>query len=122
MRVTDSNSISAIQNLRSKGIKVVIATDNMDTFRRFTIPAMGLEKYFDGFLISNELCAYKYQTIGKKIPFFDEYLMKNDLTYSDIVLLDDCQDKTGIYKELGFEIELIKSPMVVTEILRKYSN
>ena len=36
-----------IKRIREKGKKVVIATDNVDVFEEFTVPALKLNKYFD---------------------------------------------------------------------------
>src|SRR3989344_694778 len=38
-----------LKQIKQKGIKVVIATDNMDTFRRFTVPGMKLDSLFHEF-------------------------------------------------------------------------
>lgn len=82
----------------------MIATDNMDTFERFTIPAMKLNELFDDFLISHSLKVLKEDIQENSISFFDEYLNKNKLTYQETVLLDDCIEKTGTYDKLGLNI------------------
>ncbi|NQV88011.1 MAG: HAD family hydrolase [Parcubacteria group bacterium] len=122
MRLANDRVLPVVQEIRDMGVSVVIATDNMDTFRRFTVSSLGLENYFDNFLVSNELQVVKYQTEQNAIPFFDDYLKKNSLTYKDVVLLDDCDDKTGVYKKLGFKIELVDSPSSLLNILKKYLN
>lgn len=97
--------------LQGLGIRCVIATDNMDTFRTYTIPALRLNEIFDDFLISNELGVMKYDVDKNKktIPFFDNYLKRNNLLYRDVVLVDDCIDD-GFYAELGFNIVQVKEP------------
>ncbi len=73
--------------------KCVIATDNMDTFTRFTVPALRLSEHFDGILNSFERGVLK-QDIDEqnpdRIPFFDEYLREYNLQCEDVVLTDDC--------------------------------
>lgn len=100
-----------VYSLQAKGIKVVIATDNMDTFRTFTVPALKLDEMFDDILVSNEQGALKDQPEPKgEILFFDEFLDKNKMTYSDAILLDDSLDLSRKYKQLGFDRIRIKSP------------
>lgn len=118
----DESIPELINALKAKGIKVVIATDNMDTFRKHTVPSMDLELLFDDLLISCELGLLKGDHDEKSIPFFDEYLEKYNWKYSDSVLLDDCIDKTGVYDNLGLQIRQITSPEVFVEILKEYAD
>lgn len=111
-----------INKIKAKGIKAVIATDNMDTFERFTIPAMKLEELFDDFLISHSLRLLKGDLQENSIPFFDEYLNKHNLTYRDTVLLDDCIDETGTYDKLGLKIIQITSPEKLINVLKEYAS
>ena len=110
-----------IKSIQQRGTKVVIATDNMDTFRSYTIPGMNLANIFDDFLISCELKCLKNDFKGKKILFFDNFLKSNQLSFSDVVLLDDWLDKTGTYDKLGFKIIEIDSPRRLLEILSSYA-
>lgn len=107
-----------VGQLRDRGILVVIATDNMDTFRRYTAPSLGLDMLFDEILISSELGKLKDQPLpGDKIGFFDDYLAEKDLSYQDAVLLDDSPDSSGKYSKLGFERILIDSPAKLISVL-----
>lgn len=100
-----------IQELRNKGFTVVIATDNMDTFRAYTVPALQLDKLFDDILVSSELGVLKDDaTPSDTIKFFDAYLSEKGLNYNDAILLDDSPDSSGKYSLLGFERVLIDSP------------
>lgn len=110
-----------IGEVKNKGIKVVIATDNMDTFRNYTVPSMNLETLFDDLLISCELKTLKGDHDEDSIPFFNQYLSKNDLTYKDVVLLDDCTDETGVYEKLGLKINQITSSKVLVSLLKAYA-
>ena len=111
-----------INKIKNKGIKVVIATDNMDTFERFTIPSMEIGNLFDDFLISCKLKVLKEDIQEDSIPFFDNYLNKYNLSYQDAVLLDDCIDTTGVYNKLGFQIIEITSSNKLIEILKEYAS
>lgn len=55
MKLVSEEIPELIRRIKAKGIKAVIATDNMDTFSRFTIPALELTELFDDFLISYDL-------------------------------------------------------------------
>ena len=111
-----------IKSIQQKGIKVTIATDNMDTFRRYTIPGMNLVNIFDDFLVSCDLKCLKGDFKKEKLLFFDNYLQENNLFYSEVVLLDDCLDTTGTYDKLGFKIVETDSPKRLLEILSSYAN
>ncbi len=110
-----------LQLIKGKGIQVALATDNMDTFRRYTISALNLEKLFDAFLISSELGCLKYESDGDKLVFFDEYLRDRNFSYSDCVLLDDSPDRSGKFESLSFKIELISSPQELEDKLIRYA-
>jgi FMN phosphatase YigB (HAD superfamily) len=108
-----------ISNLRSKGYKVVIATDNMDTFKKFTIPEMKLENMFDDFLISSEMGILKEDYINDKAAFFEPYMVRNNFEYENTVLFDDCADKMDICKKIGMRTVNITSPTQLVDELKK---
>jgi len=119
MKFVNPQIPAIIREIRKK-TKVVVATDNMDTFERFTIPGMGLEKIFDGFLISCEIGCFKYDLSESGIPFFDNYLKANGLSYKEAVLVDDSEERTGTFEKLGFLIRKVDSPNQLFNILREY--
>lgn len=111
MQYSIDNLKDIVANIRKRGIKVVIATDNMDTFTRYTVPAMNLNDIFDGILNSYDMgCLKDDDAPSDKILFFDEYLKENGWAYGDAVLLDDSPDTSGKYAKLGFDRVLIDSP------------
>lgn len=114
MRYSIDDLEDIVRRVRANGIEVVIATDNMDTFSRFTVPAMRLDTVFDGILNSYDTGYLKDDNHPEdSIPFFDEYLARHGWNYADAILLDDSPDKSGKYKRLGFERVLIDSPEVL---------
>lgn len=119
MQLVSTEALDLVGKLRKKGSKCVIATDNMDTFLKYTRPAMRLDDYFDDFLVSFENKILKFDVGDNSIPFFDDYLEKSGLTYEDVLLIDDCVDKSGIYDRLGFKILQIFNPDDFLEKLRK---
>jgi FMN phosphatase YigB (HAD superfamily) len=111
-----------IEKIRKRGILVVVATDNMDTFSLFTAPALKLDKLFDDVLNSHVL-GYLKDDIDPpdKILFFDAFLEKHNLSYEDSILLDDSPDSSGKYKKLGFNRELIDGPEKLERILESFA-
>lgn len=122
MKFVSDEVLPLVQKLREKGMKCVIATDNMDTFMEYTVPAMDLKKHFDGFLVSSEKGLFKFDTEGDSIPFFEKYLKENNLDYGEVVLIDDCIDKSGTYERLGFDILQVSSPDDFMGKLRHLAN
>lgn len=118
MKFCDPRVPTLVSNLRKSGKKIVIASDNMDVFRRFTIPALQLSKIFDGFILSNEMGFYKYKSSGGNLPFFDKYLNSQGLSYQNAVLLDDSEEKTGTFNRLGFSIIKITTPASFVSALK----
>ncbi len=110
MHYSINNLESIIKKIQKRGTKVVIATDNMDTFSDFTVPAMSLDKVFDGILNSHSIGYLKDDELPvDRILFFDGYLKSNGWEYADAILLDDSPDSSGKYKKLGFDRVLIDS-------------
>ncbi len=121
MKLCSTKITNLISKIQKKNIKVVIATDNMDVFDQYTIPAMNLHSIFDGVINSSNIGFLKDDPEPKdSILFFDDYLKKYNLKYEDSVLLDDSPDKTGKYKKLGFDRILIKTPKELLEELNNY--
>jgi len=113
MRLVSEDILPLVKKLRDSGTKCVIATDNMDTFTRFTVPALGLEKYFDDVLNSFELKVLKQDVDERnpdRIPFFDKYLKENALRCEEVALIDDCAYEVDSYQRRGFDILQIFSP------------
>lgn len=103
MAFINPDVVDRIETLRSKGVKVIIASDNMDTFRLWTIPALGLEDLFDGILTSERQGALKSE-VGEdgSSPFFSLYLRQNNLQPGEAVLIDDNQE-LKLVESLGID-------------------
>lgn len=112
---------SLIRKIRRKGHKVIVATDNMDTFMRYTVPAMSLEKMFDGFLVSYELKCLKKDIKNKKIMFLESYIKENAILHSDFVLFDDSIDMKDDYQKAGIKVVTIKNPRTLIKKLSEYA-
>lgn len=109
-----------ISSLRTKEIKVVIATDNMDTFNRFTVESMRLKVIFDEILNSYEFKAVKGDFKDGKSLFFDDFIRRNNLSYSETVLLDDSTSNSDLLTGLGMRTIQITSPKDLIYNLKKY--
>lgn len=82
-----------VARLRSK-YEVWVATDNMDSFSMFTVPALKLGEIFDGVLNSADLGALKADfSVDGESMFFGKFLSKKGLTPTDLTLVDDSQPK-----------------------------
>ncbi|RYG39516.1 hypothetical protein EON81_00755 [bacterium] len=76
--------------LREAGVRVVLATENVDACIRWAVPALGLEDSFDAILSSHELRALKHQTgASGRSRFFGDYLETERIAAGESVLIDD---------------------------------
>jgi FMN phosphatase YigB (HAD superfamily) len=101
MTLAHPKVLDSIKAKRDKKVKVIIATDNMDTFNRWTVPALNLEEHFDGILNSINMGALKeeFDEDGTN-PFFRLYLNQNSLRPDQFLLIDD-RDMSQTAKRLG---------------------
>lgn len=111
-----------VRTIQQKNIKVVVATDNMDTFREFTIPAMQLDSLFDDFLISSEMGVLKNDIVNERLVFFESFLQKHHISYEEVVLLDDSYDTFNLYRGKGFPVILIDGSDSLINTLSQYMN
>lgn len=107
--IIDPEVVALVEQLRNSGTKVVIATDNMDSFARWTTPALNLTNHFDGILNSYEQKALKkdFDSSGQSL-FFGNYLKENNLRPEECVLIDDSDDKNGNLQKLGIVYQKIR--------------
>ena len=101
---------ASIARLRAKGMRVVIATDNVDTFHRWTAPSLGLYDIFDGILNSHQLQALKEDRdqAGQSL-FFSNYLQAQQIGPGESLLLDDGEEHFGnIIRQFGIDYQHIE--------------
>lgn len=85
-----AGALQVVGKARSIGHKVFIATDNMDTFSRWTVPALGLADKFDGILNSADIGAFKKDLgVDGASRFFAETFRTHAIDPSAAVLIDD---------------------------------
>lgn len=88
--------------LQKNNIQVVIATDNADSFSRWTVPALKLKDMFDNVLNSWDLGMTKNQPY-----FFTSYLNSNHQQFKDCILIDDSTSLGSIVSPYGMEYRLV---------------
>jgi FMN phosphatase YigB (HAD superfamily) len=114
MQLVDPEILNIVSELRKNGTRVVIATDNMDTFTRWTVPALKLTKYFDGILNSHSLRALKkdkYQDGRSK--FFSEYFAAHSIEPSRTILIDD-SPRNAMVQDFGIHyVQVAKDKSVL---------
>ena len=89
--------LESINLLRSKYF-VIMTTDNMDNFSRFTKPELSLEKYFDVISNSFEERMLKKDNSGE---LFLKYTRLYNATIQNCVCLDDSQNVYEVFSKLG---------------------
>ena len=88
--------------LREAGVKVVLATENVDACIRWALPALGLEGSFDAVLSSHELRALKHQTgASGRSRFFGDYLEAERVAPGESVLIDDSAHLRPVVESFG---------------------
>ncbi len=105
MTLLSDEILPLVDTIRTRGIKCVIATDNMDIFKKYVVPALKLDEHFDDILVSFEQKALKFDMLEDEnsIPFFQEYLKRNGFVFTDALLLDDRVEAGGVYAKLDFD-------------------
>lgn len=111
---------SLIREIKDSGIKVIIATDNMDCFTRWTVPALGLDDLFDDILNSFDLGVVKndFSNEGKPL-FFAKYMDNLDEDYSSTMLLDDSSKTCNLLSLTGMQCVVINSKEKMVAILKQ---
>ncbi len=118
MKFDDPSILKLISQVRHTGIKIVIATDNMDTFNRWTVPSLQLNKHFDGILNSWKLKTLKGDSCSR---FFGQYISNNHLSPDECVIIDDSEDKNNTIARYGIKYIQITSPSEVSDILKQFT-
>ncbi|GER91022.1 hypothetical protein KDW_51840 [Dictyobacter vulcani] len=99
-----------VRQLQAMGIRVAVATDNMDTFSRWTVPGMRLTTIFDDVLNSYDLKALKMdRDANGESAFFGNYLRTHQIQPGESVLIDDGNEEYGqIIRSFGIEYRQIE--------------
>lgn len=77
---------------------IVLITGNMDSFTRFTAPALGLHGYFDAISNSSDERRLKTDDGGS---LFRQYASRFGTPIEQCVVIDDADDVCAVFTELG---------------------
>ncbi|MEZ4104058.1 MAG: HAD hydrolase-like protein [Candidatus Paceibacterota bacterium] len=112
MQVSRS-ALEMINALRKK-FTVVLITGNMDSFSRFTAPALNLSNYFDLISVSYEEGKHKTDNDG---DLFLEYANKLEVYIGDCILIDDNKKCCDLFTGHGGKAFKVNSVEETEEIL-----
>jgi putative hydrolase of the HAD superfamily len=100
----DPEVLNKIKQLRSKGVKVYLVSDNEKRRAEYLMNEVGLEKEFDGAFFSCKL------GVTKSSPeFFKKIIDKLKTTTSEISYFDDDEKNVDIAKSQGIDAEIYPS-------------
>lgn len=106
-----------VKDLQKAGYYVLIATNNMDCFTRWTVSSMKLHLLFDEILNSFYLKGLKHEEIGGKSVFFENIFTKYDVIPKNCIFIDDSADKNGYIENLGIKYIQIKDSTEFLSVL-----
>ena len=120
-----------IERLRSKGVKVVVATDNFDVFCDYSVPSLRLRELFDDVVSSHQVGYVKSEMSGGvknikvsdvrngRLKFFEDTLKKYRLGYENAVMLDDQLEVVNACNQNGLSAMRIERPQDLEKVLEK---
>jgi len=109
-----SGSVLERLSLLRKRYTVILITGNMDSFSRFTLPALKLDRYFDH--ISNSYHEGKHK-IDNEGELFVEYAKKHGVSLKDCIIIDDSKNACSIFEEFGGTAYLVSPEKDITQYL-----
>jgi len=119
MEYSSPNIPDLIKNLRNETVIVTIATNNMDSFTRWTVPHMKLDTLFDEILNSYYLKAMKHDLDKNGQPlFFKDFFNKYNIEPNSCVFIDDGEDKMGVISNLGIDYRRVNASNTMEQELR----
>ena len=120
MKFVSARIPELVNKLRTQGTAVVVATDTMDTFERWVVPALGLPGLFDGILNSYDLGALKKEAAADGTSaFFGKYMLKHALGPGECALVDD-NTKNAVVKDFGIDFIQVTPERGIIEIIESF--
>ena len=98
-------TLHLISELR-KNAYLVLITDNMDCFSRFTVPANQLQTVFDRIINSSDIARSKRDQDGLS---FRETAEQYGLQLSNSILIDDSEKTCNLFQQMGGAIYQTKA-------------
>ncbi len=105
------DAIELINQLRQR-YTTVLVTDNMDSFNRFTVPALKLDSTFDSIVNSAVVGSLKSDQDGKIFT----HITNN---FSGSILIDDVEVNCKLFEQLGGTAYQVTSAATVTTYLQQ---
>ncbi|MEO6536562.1 MAG: hypothetical protein ABIT47_02640 [Candidatus Paceibacterota bacterium] len=99
----ESGTLEQLRELKSL-YRIVLVTDNMDSFDRFTVPALGLNNHFDKIVNSWMVKAFKNDNKGES---FRKTILDGGSNIDESILIDNSTQSCEIFKELGGDSYLV---------------
>ena len=117
-QIYNYENLEILADLRKKGYQIVLATNIMPTFAEL-IKKFDLNKYFDAILTSYEIGALKTNLKNSEMVFFSKFMKQNQLSFQDLVVIDDDPKLLNIFRLKGAQTHLISSIEETNVILKK---
>lgn len=89
--------LEQLKKLRNS-YKIVLITDNMDCFDRFTVPSLKLDEYFDVIVNSFNERVSKNENEGQ---LFREVMERVGSNPADCILMDNSEKSCSVFEKLG---------------------
>lgn len=89
--------LGQLKKLRNS-YKIVLVTDNMDCFDRFTLPALKLDEYFDVIVNSFNKRVSKNENNGQ---LFRDVIERVGSNPADSILIDNSEKSCSVFQNLG---------------------
>ncbi|HEY3992338.1 MAG TPA: HAD hydrolase-like protein [Ktedonobacteraceae bacterium] len=106
MQLVSEEIPSLISQIRARGVKVVIATNNTDSFSRWTVPSLKLLEIFDAILNSADVRGLKWDVDAKgQSLFFADFLHGQGIHPGESILIDDNNSEMARERTHRFGIE-----------------
>lgn len=103
----------------SSSYTTILITGNMDSFSRFTVPALSLEDYFNE--ISNSYYEGRHKTDDNG-QLFSKFTDKHGTPITDCVLLDDSDSVCTLFNQLGGTAMQVSVTVPVEQHLKTLEN
>ena len=111
---------SLVAALRDRGVKVVLATENVDAWQRWALPALGLSESFDAVLSSHTLGYAKGDVDERgRSRFFVPFLKSEEIAPGESVLIDDADFLAPVMAATGIDFRPVPYGVGPGSILRK---
>ena len=100
-KMTVSLEVLSIIKKLSNSYKTILVTDNMDSFRRFTLPKLQLERYFDTIAVSTDSQMLKKDPIDGAL--FKKIAEENNVKISESIFIDNSPKNCELFDNLGWK-------------------